>query len=284
MSFSSISSILLAILMSILNVFPGSYMISDFCGMLYTWDNVTETIVEALEERDSETLVSMAAPGMLDENPDLKEDLDKMFSSIEGEVIAEEDYIHHHDQEASVSLTITTSENVYFIDVNYRAFDSKSKQKELGIRRILMSSETDEMGSRWINPENFFATDDINTEYTEYTRTLYGVKDKTKDSIVFMVPEDDDIIINGYSNVKIQVYRNEANEIHFPYQLNEEDEVTVYLVKEGKEPSIFSYKYTFKGTDRTSYKDCDVKKGNYYLYIESNNHDILYDIRVSANL
>lgn len=284
MSFSGITSFLMSIMMAILNVIPGAYMFTDLCSMFYNWDGVTESIVEALEERDSEALISMASPGMTEKNPDLKEDLDKMFSSIEGDVIAEENYVHHHNQEASVSIEITTSENVYLIDVNYRAFDAKSKQKELGIRRIFMSEETDEMGSRWINPEYFFATDDINTEYTEYTRTLYGVKDKTKDNIVFIVPEDDGIISNSYHNVEIKAYRNEANEIHFPYQLNEEDEVTVYLVKEGKEPSVFSYKFTLTGKDSRTYKECDIKKGNYYLYIESNNPDILYNIRVSANL
>ena len=283
MSASKITSLFMAIMMSILNIIPGAYLFTEFCSMFYVWSDITETIVDALEERDSETLFSLASPSMKKQHPNLVDDLDEMFSSIKGNILAEEDSVYTYNQEANISLEITTSDNVYLIGINYRAFDAKTRQKELGIRRIFMSEQTDELGSRWINPENFFATDDINTECSAFTRIFKGAKDKTQDGFVFIVPEDDGILINSYHNVEIEVYRSELNEDYSSYRLNKEDEVTLYLVKEGKKPSDFSYKFKFKGTDKSSDKDCDIRKGNYYLYIESNNPDILYDIRVSAN-
>lgn len=286
---SKISSLIVALVVFLFGLFPNSKLITNLYSFYYDWTEITQNITEAVNENDSELLASMASPKMKEEYPDLKNRLDAMFDSIEGEVInVENNHTSYLDTERDFSFLITTSETRYSIEILYTALDTESEHKEIGIRRVCISVETDEYHSWWINPAHYLAAEVIDsTDFTSTRRWCCGIGNAA-DNYVFII-EEDYSRLTGTTNVEVRVSRNSWG-IDVPasgYALQPGDELKIHFIPEGEEPPEPGTRKpdaVVKEEDRSSGKACYVEPGRYYLYVEPSNMEMYYTVSVNTRL
>lgn len=288
MYISKISSLIVALVVFLFGLFPNSRLITMLYSFYYDWTEITQNITEAVNENDSELLASMASPKMKEEYPDLKERLDAMFDSIEGEVInVENNHTSYLDTERDFSFLITTSETRYSIEILYTALDTESEHKEIGIRRVLMMVETDEYHSWWTDPEHYLAAEVIDTTNYNTTRRWCCGIGNAADNYVFIIEEDYSRLA-GYTNVELDISRNNGYGIPASgYALHPGDELKIHFIPEGEDPPAPGTRKpdaVVREEDHPNDWVYYVKPGRYYLYVEPSDNEMYYTVSVGTRL
>lgn len=287
MNFTRILAVFATIITMLFNLFPNSEIISDIYYNLqaskFDWITLTDTIEEAVEEKNAEILASMASANLVEKHPNIKNDIQKLFDSIEGETLSVE---NHSEQDTPVycdfSFKVITTTDDYFIDLFYMAVDSDDSA--VGLRRIGIFVFTDEYSSLWADTENYITEGIIDETERFVTRRWNCGKGNSADEYVFMVVEDCSLL---ETNVRISASRNNwGNDVPSSgVAFEEDDRLDVYLVPEGEEPPAHGTKKPdIVITAGERIHDCNVKPGRYYLYVEPNDMDMYYSISVGTKL
>lgn len=287
MDFTRIFAIFAMVITMLFNWFPNSEIISEIYYNLqasqFDWITLTDTIENAVENKDAEDLASMASKKLMEKHPDLEMDIQKLFDSIKGEILSVED---HSEPETPVycdySFKVITTTDDYFINVFYLAVGPDDSV--LGLRRMMISVFTDEYNSLWTDTENYI-TEGIIEETERFVARRWNCgKGNSADEYVFMVVEDYSML---GTNVRISASRNNWG-VDVPasgYAFEEDDELDIYLIPEGEEPPAPGTKEPdVVITAGSKIHDCCVNPGRYYLYVEPNDMDMYYSISVGTKL
>lgn len=288
MYISKIIGLLAAFIVFLYGIFPNSDFLATLYSFQYDWNSVSESVEAAVEQTDSQALASMASPKLKEKFPDLKERIDAMFAEIEGEVIDFEardggfDYTN-----TDYGYLITTSETRYMVEIFYSALNPESRNKEVGIRRVMMRVATDEYHSWWTYPQHYMAADNVDfSEYKMSRRWCCG-RGSSADDYVFII-EDDNPPVLGYTNVSLTVTRNNGEGIPASgYALHPGDELKIHFIPEGEEPPEPGERkpeIVVKQETHPNDRICYVKAGRYYLYVEPSDNEMYYTISVNTVL
>lgn len=289
MYISKILAAVAAIITLLFNWFPNSEIIAELYynvqGSEFGWVELTDTLEEAVEENDAHTLFLMASQSLKEKQTNLEQDIQKLFESIEGDILSVENNsefedVLHRDYYFNV---ITTTDN-YAVVIYYEAVGPDDTL--FGIRRIMLMVKTDEYYSWWVDPAHYISDGNYEDYETNYTRRWNCGKENTADEYVFMVNEDCSKL-TGDKNVEIRASRNGGDDAvpasGFAFQ--EDDVLKIHLIPEGEQPPAPGTREPdaiITADSRDS--ECYVKPGRYYLYVEPSDDYIIYSVSVITKL
>ena len=243
---------------------------------------IISPITTAIVERDADTLEAMSSQHLKDNYPQLKDDIDSLLNTMEGDIVSVEP---KPDGLASgvigtqlwfrMTYTVNTSSQTYWIYISYCSF-SLFNSKEPGISRMMLQRLTDVNNSCVIDPDHYISSDD-DTQFTD-TRYLREAKGTMADEQIFLVCND--MTLAGSYNVECSIYGPGH------YVLKPGEWVKVYLVREGNEPPTGILKkadFTCDSEDG-DYNKKNVRGGRYYLYIETSDPELQYSVLISTYL
>lgn len=286
MYISKVISFFISIIVALFGFFPGSELISELYAASYDWTPVLDAIDGAVKSFDSQALASMASPEMQKKFPDMKERLDAMFADIEGEVISREESVDYMNTSVDYCCLFVTTENKYHVEVLYTAVDAASRQKELGIRRVMLEKQTDEYHSWLVAPEHYMVTVPVDEELTAARAWICGIGNSA-DEYAFII-EEDTLASDGTTNVKLGVHRNNGYGIpDTGYALHEGDELKIHFIPEGEdppEPGTREPDAVVRSEIHPNDRVCNVKPGRYYLYVEPSDSEMYYTVVVYTRL
>ncbi|MBQ3499421.1 MAG: DUF5104 domain-containing protein [Clostridia bacterium] len=287
-------SLFLSLVLVWFNTFPGSGVANFLYGnLLFDWESVAITpMVEAIKKEDAEAVAEMASPTLKKEYPDLQERIMAIFDDVKGETtetsvtfsrLVTMDRSEYFD--GYIEIGIKTTENRYIIQYIWRGLDRETKQKETGIRRISLTVTTDENGSLSVIPKHYIAVKSLNETTFNMTRMWVCAQGNCADNQTFMVNDGGD---NTDWNIEIRASRNSGgNEKNYghAFGLNGEH-LKIYIIPEGEDPpESGTRKPDMIADNKNMYiKYIDVPEGNYYLYCEPSNPDMLYTIYVTTKI
>ncbi len=290
MYMSKILVAFVAIITLLYSWFPNSEIISKVYSNIvaseYDWETVTDSLIEAVEVKDSEALASMASPMLKERHPDLQQRIDGLFCCIEGDVLSVEDDSDYEIDTRDYNFRITTTTDDYYVKILYTGVDTDDlSSTEIGIRRIMISEKTDEYYSWWVNPDYYIAAEVMtDTEYQTTRRWCCGIGNSA-DEYVFAVKEDCSILS---SNVKIRVTRNNGEGIPATgYALHEGDELKIHFIPEGEEPPRPGARKPDAVVTSEIHPNnmvYSVNPGRYYLYVEPSDNEMYYTVSVTTRL
>ncbi len=289
MYMSKILAAFTVIITLLFNWFPECDIIADMYYNVqaseFGWVEITDTIEEAVEKKDAHTLALMASQKLKEKHPNLENEIQKLFNSIKGNILAVEDISEfsemiYHDY----SLSVTTTTDEYSVDIFYTAVGPDDSV--FGIRRVMLTEKTDEYYSWWADTENYITEGIIENSGTSYTRRWCCGKGNTADEYVFMVVEDYSRL-KGYKNVEFRSSRNDWG-VDVPatgYAFSENDVLKVHLIPEGEEPPAPGTREPdVVITKDNRHPECYVEPGKYYLYVEPSDMQMYYTVSVITKL
>ncbi len=279
------------IVTAVFNIFPFSGYISAWYNLFgFDWEAVYEQISEAVEDKDSDALTSMASPALKKDNPDLKENLDKMFSEFDGKIV-EVTTSHNDDlgEEHIISSYVKTENNQYVVKILYRSVDAPSSHTEVGIIRFCLQQFVGETQEIWVNPEYYFADksivfEDLSNVYSSMVQVReLDFQGNTKDEYPFLVVDPTGM----YGNTSVTALRRTNPDCH-GYVLSEEDCIRVWFVPVGQDvPDTTKTSPDMVLKESEGYNsisvDIDLEPGQYYIYAEPENQEELYKLEISTN-
>ncbi len=286
MNVSEITAFIITVVITLFSWFPESEFISRLYGNIYSYNSISETIEMAIREENSQTVADMASPEMKKKYPDFKERLDGMFSDIKGDLLSLKYEEKRYRGESDLCYDILTTETEYTIYILYTAVDVESKHTEVGIRRVMLMAETDEYSSRWVNPEHYMASEVIEQPERVLTRRWACGNGISSDEYVFTV-EENYSKAEEYSNVEIRISRNNGYGVpDFGYGLRDDDELKIWFIPEGENPSAQGEGKPNIVFDAQSQSTgmCYIEPGRYYLYVEPSDSEMYYTVGVFTKL
>lgn len=289
MDFSKIVAAFAVVITLLFNWFPNSDIIAELYYNVqaseFNWIAVTDTIEEAVEKKDAQSLALMASKKLKEKHPNLEQDIQKLFDSIKGDILSVEDNSEFDEMlYLDYSFKVITTTDEYFIAAFYTAVDPDDSV--IGLRRIKISVFTDEYNSLWTDTENYITEGIIEDTGRFATRRWSCGHGNSADEYVFMVVEDFSRI-KGYKNVSVSASRNSWG-VDVPasgYAFNENDKLKIYLIPEGEEPpKPGTEEPDIVITKDSRHAECYVKPGRYYLYVEPSDSEMYYTISVNTRL
>lgn len=289
MYMSKILAAFAVVITLLFNWFPNSDIISEIYYNLqageFGWVELTDTIEEAVEKKDAHTLALLASQKLKEKNANLEQDIQKLFDSLEGDILSVENISEFDDmiyQDYFFDVTTTTDD--YSIVIYYEAVGPDDSV--LGIRRIMLMITTDEYHSCWTDPENYISEGIFEDYETNFTRRWNCGKGNTADKYVFMVNEDYSKL-TGDKNVEIRASRNGGDDAvpSSGFAFQEDDVLKIHLIPEGEEPPAPGTREPDAViTAESRHPECYVKPGRYYLYVEPSDDYIIYSVSVITKL
>lgn len=289
MYMSKILAAFAVVITLLFNWFPNSDIISEIYYNLqvgeFGWVELTDTIEEAVEKKDAHTLALLASQKLKEKNANLEQDIQKLFDSLEGDILSVENISEFDDmiyQDYFFDVTTTTDD--YSIVIYYEAVGPDDSV--LGIRRIMLMIKTDEHHSWWTDPENYISEGIYEDYETNYTRSWQCGKGNMADEYVFMVNEDCSKL-TGDKNVEIRASRNGGDDAvpSSGFAFQEDDVLKIHLIPEGEEPPAPGTREPDAViTQKSRDPECYVKPGRYYLYVEPSDDYIIYSVSVITKL
>ncbi len=234
----------------------------------------------ALAQKDADAFMDLLSDDLIEKNPGINSGIETIMNSIEGEVA---DVSYSNDSFTTTDLigttcyeryvyTVTTTKDTYTVYLSYCTM-SLLNEKECGINRVAVLLDTDENGSCILDPDLYF-TNGKDSDMV-YTRIVRNAKGTLEAGEIFMVGDD-----GSSRNVDCRVKQSNGMGI-----LNE-DIVKVWFVPEGEEMTEERRQNpTFiKGGENPSGSTATIEPGRYWLYAESNNPDLEYEISIRTPL
>jgi hypothetical protein len=159
------NSFFISILVFLLTIFPGcgflqsAYQSATFPGVQVVMDN----IVTAVEARNVKVLEDMMCPYIKKSIPKLSDEIDKLFTAIDGEIIesnwhstsAYDSSINGQTSRKSFAIECKTASIVYLISLTWVVVNTNAPE-EVGLRSFtLMDSENNVLSSIYVPSEYF---------------------------------------------------------------------------------------------------------------------------------
>ena len=239
-----------------------------------------EPVKDAIVQKDADAFVDLLSYWLIDANPGIEDGIEEMMDSIEGDV-TEITYDKPSYTAGDVIgttcydryiYTVTTTQDTYTIYLTYCTMSLFDK-KELGINRVAFMLDTDENGSKIIDPDLYFT--DGSDCYDGYTRIIRNAKGTLEARELFPIADDG-------SSVNVRCYVKQPSGL----VIKDENMVKVWIIPEGEEMTEERRQnptFTIGGPDNEfASTGTKLEAGNYWLYAESNNSDLTYNITISA--
>ena len=286
----------------LIGIFPWSISLNYLYSNAYDYNKeVVAPILSAIEARDNaavDTFFNMLTPAAKADTPNARTKITRLLSLIQGDIVETDvryldDYGHHvrslcGSTDNYSTIFIRTTESRYLLGFVYRITDWP-RQKGIGIRRLMITCVTAEnespARSAWAMDADSFITDKtffLETGHDSWTmgvRTLHNVLGNYRDDAIFVVG------LNTKStqdrNVRCHVSSN-------PYGAFT---VKIWLVPEGSAPPTGGTVPPdhIAGQDKNGSRTGEFwqfKKpaGRYYLYMESDQTDMTFDVRIDTKI
>lgn len=289
MTLTKIIAAFTAIITLLFNFFPNSETIAEIYYTIqsskFAWVETTDTIEEAVEEKDAEALALLASNKLKEKHPTVEQDIQELFDSIKGDILYVEDVTRFGGGiHCDFRFHITTSTDDYQMFIFFTAVGPD--ESVCGLRRIMMWVKTDEYHSWWTDTENYITEGVIEEAERTLTRSWNCGKGNTADEYIFMVNEDCSRL-KGETNVQIVSSRNGGDDAapESGYAFQEDDVLKVYLIPEGEEPPVPGTREPDAVlTKDNRHPECHIKPGRYYLYVEPSDEYIIYSVSVMTKL
>lgn len=235
----------------------------------------------AFVQKDADAFMDLLSDDIIEKNPGINNGIETMMNSIEGEVT---DVSYSNDSFTTTDLigttcyeryiySVTTTEDTYAIYLSYCTM-SLLNEKECGINRVGILLDTDENGSRILDPDLYF-TNGKDRDDEVYTRRICNAKGTLEAKEIFLIGD------NGSSpNIDCRVRQSSG------LGILDDDIVKIWFVPEGEEMTDERRQNpTFiEGGENSSWPIFAIEPGRYWLYAESNNPDLEYNISIQSSL
>lgn len=241
-----------------------------------------EPVKDAIVQKDADAFVDLLSDQLIDTTPGIEDGIQNMMDSIEGDV-TEITYNKPSYTTGDIigttcydryTYTVTTTQDTYTIYLTYCTMSLFDK-KELGINRVAFMLDTDENGSKIIDPDLYFTNG--RDCYDGYARIIRDANGTLEARELFPIADDGSSV-----NVRCNVKQSSGMAI------KDENIVNVWIIPEGEEMTEERRQnptFTIGGPDNEfALKKAKLEAGNYWLYAESNNSDLTYNITISAAL
>lgn len=289
MNVSRFLAVFTAIVTLLFNLFPNWDYISDlYLNVLasdYDWVSLTYTLSDAIKDKNSEQIVSLASPKLKEKYSDLDSRIEYLIGSIEGDVISVQDsYEKYSIETRDYDLIVKTTTDYYRVFILFTCVAKESEQDNVGIRRIMISTMTDNYGSCWIDPDYYNAAEEI-SDCKFFARRWYNIKGNNADEYNFAIERGNTLPVDD-SNVTVCVRKNNSEGTsESDIALQKGESVKIHFIPENEaqpEPGTRTPEVvTTYGSDIISFY---LKPGRYYLYVEPSNQEMYFSVSVSTEL